>query len=43
MGKNDIWIAATTKSIEGAELITTDRDFEHLNGVWFGVNYVEVD
>ncbi len=42
MGKNDIWIAATTKSIEGAELITTDRDFECLDGVWFGVNYVEV-
>ncbi|MGB1243439.1 MAG: type II toxin-antitoxin system VapC family toxin [Chitinophagales bacterium] len=41
MGKNDIWIAATTKSIEGAELITTDRDFEHLDGVWFGVNYAE--
>ncbi len=20
---------------------TTDRDFEHLDGVWFGVNYVE--
>ncbi|MGB0929393.1 MAG: PIN domain-containing protein, partial [Chitinophagales bacterium] len=42
MGENDIWIAATTKSIEGAELITTDRDFEHLDGVWFEVNYVEV-
>ncbi|MGB1243437.1 MAG: type II toxin-antitoxin system VapC family toxin [Chitinophagales bacterium] len=42
MGKNDIWIAATAKSIEGAELITTDRDFEHLDGVWFGVNYVEI-
>lgn len=42
MGENDIWIAATTKSIKGAELITTDRDFEHLDGVWFGVNYVEV-
>lgn len=40
MGKNDIWIAATAKSIDGAELITTDRDFEHLDGVWFGVNYV---
>lgn len=29
MGKNDIWIAATTK-ISGATLITTDGDFDHL-------------
>lgn len=43
MGKNDIWIAATTKLIEGAELITTDRDFEHLDGVWFDVNYVRIN
>lgn len=42
MGKNDIGIAATTKSIEGAELITTDRDFEHLDGVFFRVNYVQL-
>ncbi len=42
MGENDIWIAATTKSIEGAELITTDRDFEHLDGIFFGVNYVQL-
>ncbi|MGB0930057.1 MAG: hypothetical protein ACPGVB_04735 [Chitinophagales bacterium] len=40
MGKNDIWIAATTKSIEGAELITTDRDFEHLDDVFSKVNYI---
>lgn len=30
MGKNDLWIAATA-SIFDLELITTDRDFEHLN------------
>ena len=37
MGKNDIWIAATTKYIN-AELITTDNDFNHLNNVFFKVN-----
>lgn len=30
MGKNDVWIAATTK-VAGATLLTTDGDFEHLN------------
>jgi predicted nucleic acid-binding protein len=30
MGKNDLWIAATAKVIE-APLITTDKDFLHLN------------
>ncbi len=29
MGKNDLWIAATTK-VSGATLITTDGDFDHL-------------
>lgn len=32
MGKNDLWIAATAKVIN-APLLTTDRDFDHLNGV----------
>jgi tRNA(fMet)-specific endonuclease VapC len=31
MGKNDLWIAATAKAL-GAVIVTTDRDFEHLNG-----------
>lgn len=30
MGKNDLWIAATTLAL-GAELITMDGDFDHLN------------
>lgn len=30
MGKNDLWIAATAKVID-APLITTDKDFLHLN------------
>ncbi len=31
MGKNDLWIAATASLLE-ATLLTTDSDFEHLNG-----------
>jgi tRNA(fMet)-specific endonuclease VapC len=30
MGKNDVWIAATTKVV-GATLLTTDADFDHLH------------
>jgi tRNA(fMet)-specific endonuclease VapC len=30
MGKNDLWIAATTHLLN-ATLITTDNDFDHLN------------
>jgi len=29
MGKNDLWIAATAH-VTGATLLTTDRDFDHL-------------
>lgn len=36
MGKNDIWIAATAHAI-GADLVTTDKDFDHLNGVFLHV------
>lgn len=31
MGKNDLWIAATA-SVYGLTLVTSDTDFEHLNG-----------
>ena len=34
MGKNDLWIAATTMAV-GAKLMTTDKDFTHLDGVFF--------
>ncbi len=34
MGKNDLWIAATA-AVTGAMLVTTDRDFDHLEGVFF--------
>jgi len=40
MGKNDLWIAATA-SVIGAKLVTTDQDFQHLDGnfldvIWIG-------
>ena len=38
MGKNDLWIAATA-SVLDASLLTTDRDFDHLNGVYAAVAY----
>lgn len=31
MGQNDMWIAATA-SVLGCELVTTDKDFDHLHG-----------
>ena len=31
MGKNDLWIAATAH-VMGATLLTTDKDFDHLDG-----------
>jgi predicted nucleic acid-binding protein len=40
MGKNDIWIAATA-SVLNATLITTDNDFDHLNGVFLPVIYID--
>jgi predicted nucleic acid-binding protein len=40
MGKNDIWIAATAL-VTDSELITSDKDFEHLDGEFFKVNLVE--
>jgi len=39
MGKNDIWIAASTTKAN-AELITTDNDFDHLDKVFFKVNKI---
>jgi tRNA(fMet)-specific endonuclease VapC len=36
MGKNDLWIAATAH-VSNAELLTTDSDFDHLNGKWITV------
>ena len=41
MGKNDLWIAATA-SILNAKLITTDKDFDHLDKEYFDLIRVEV-
>ena len=41
MGKNDLWIAATAY-VSNATLLTTDRDFDHLNGVYFEVGKVQL-
>lgn len=36
MGKNDLWIAATAL-VTDSTLLTSDRDFDHLNGVFIKV------
>jgi tRNA(fMet)-specific endonuclease VapC len=41
MSKNDLWIAATA-SITNATLLTTDKDFDHLNGVFLNVEYIQL-
>jgi predicted nucleic acid-binding protein len=40
MGKNDLWIAACAKA-SGAALLTTDKDFDHLNPDLLSVEYVD--
>jgi tRNA(fMet)-specific endonuclease VapC len=40
MGKNDVWIAATA-SVLGAKLLTIDKDFDHLKGVFLEVLYID--
>ena len=40
MGKNDLWIAATA-SVLKAILFTTDRDFDHLDGEFLEVIYID--
>jgi predicted nucleic acid-binding protein len=40
MGKNDLWIAATA-SVLNASLLTTDKDFDHLNGQFLNVIYID--
>jgi len=39
MGKNDLWIAATAHVLR-ATLVTTDKDFDHLQH-FFGLEWVE--
>lgn len=40
MGKNDLWIAATA-SATGAILLTTDKDFDHLDGVFLSRIWID--
>lgn len=41
MGKNDLWIAAVA-AMQGATIVTTDRDFEHLHPKLVIVEHVDV-
>ena len=36
MGKNDIWLAATAH-VTGCTFVTTDHDFDHLQGVYLNL------
>lgn len=40
MGKNDLWIAATA-SVTGSTLVTTDKDFDHLDGIFFDLFWID--
>lgn len=40
MEQNDLWIAATAHA-HNAVLLSTDKDFAHLNGVWFDFDYID--
>lgn len=40
MSKNDLWISATA-SVLDATLLTTDHDFDHLNGVFLTTVYID--
>jgi tRNA(fMet)-specific endonuclease VapC len=40
MGKNDLWIAATASLLQ-LQLITTDADFQHLDGSFLHVRQID--
>ena len=42
MGKNDIWIAATASTFDMI-LITTDKDFGHLDGTYLKLEHIDLD
>lgn len=42
MGENDIWIAATA-AVTSSTLLTTDKDFDHLNTVFISVIKINVE
>ena len=41
MGKNDLWIAATAATYD-LILLTTDKDFEHLDGEYINLKYIDL-
>jgi len=41
MGKNDLWVAATAV-VTGSKLISTDKDFEDLNGIYLDLIQIEI-
>ncbi|MDQ2799293.1 MAG: type II toxin-antitoxin system VapC family toxin [Armatimonadota bacterium] len=40
LGKNDLWIAATAQ-VTGATILTTDRDFDPLHGLFLQRNWID--
>jgi tRNA(fMet)-specific endonuclease VapC len=40
MGQNDLWIAATAH-VTGARLITTDKDFDRLDPLFFSRDWID--
>ena len=42
MGKNDLWIAATS-SVYDLVLLTTDKDFNHLDGAYLDLEYIDIE
>jgi predicted nucleic acid-binding protein len=40
MGDNDMWIAATGTKMK-ASLLTVDQDFQHLDGIFLNVIYID--
>lgn len=40
VGENDLWIAATTHAT-GARLITTDKDFNHLDPIFLSRDWID--
>jgi predicted nucleic acid-binding protein len=40
MGKNDIWIAATA-ALTNSQLLTTDKDFTHLDKAFLDLQLIE--
>ena len=42
MGKNDVWIAATASTFDMV-LITSDKDFAHLDKTYLKLEYIDLD